>query len=432
MQAIDDEDGDERAGRADERPRRREDQRKRGNNDDLGQRVIGDVGAEQAVHDLDQPPRQRRQLVGAERPFAAVSERLDQIERQIGVKHRRQRGPDGEMHGEKNAERGTRLPLDQGDQSRISAPLRARMPTWPLNRVLGSSRHEPPQIHDVSTPPGGRLIEARRRFGYDAARGGLTCGVAAHMDTRLWTLESVRTANRGSAHRSGQGITGFGMVRISAIFIAVCMVLIAASLGIVVYLRFGFTGAESALAALGALIALAVYNALAARLRDRAEASAQISTLSRNSGDLARQLAEFGLRLNAMDSKVEQVLERSLATAQPLAAELEELSTLVQQLADSVAAHDLALGGAAAESSTKPAAILASASVSQPDAALAPVGQAVPAAPAAPAAAAAAVERTIAAFAGLDRDGIIGLIRSAVDAGKIDLYPAAHRDAAAA
>ena len=242
------------------------------------------------------------------------------------------------------------------------------------------------------------------------------------MDTRLWTLESVRTANRGSAHRSGQGITGFGMVRISAIFIAVCMVLIAASLGIVVYLRFGFTGAELALAALGALIALAVYNALAARLRDRAEASAQLSTLSRNSGDLARQLAEFGLRLNAMDSKVEQVLERSLATAQPLAAELEELSTLVQQLADSVAAHDLALGGAAAKNSTKPAAILASASVSQPDAALAPVGQAVPAAPAAPAAAAAAVERTIAAFAGLDRDGIIGLIRSAVDAGKIDLY----------
>jgi cyclic-di-GMP phosphodiesterase TipF (flagellum assembly factor) len=124
------------------------------------------------------------------------------------------------------------------------------------------------------------------------------------------------------------------MVRISAIFIAVCMVLIAASLGIVVYLRFGLTGAESALVALGALTALAVYNALSARLRDRAEASAQLSTLSRNSGDLARQLAEFGLRLNAMDGKVEQVLERSLATAQPLATELEELSTLVKQLAD--------------------------------------------------------------------------------------------------
>ena len=103
------------------------------------------------------------------------------------------------------------------------------------------------------------------------------------------------------------------MVRISAIFIAACMVLIAISLGIVVYLRFGFTGAESALVALGILTALAVYNAVSARLRDRAEASAQISTLSRSSGDLARQLAEFGLRLNAMDTKVEHVLDRSLA-----------------------------------------------------------------------------------------------------------------------
>jgi cyclic-di-GMP phosphodiesterase TipF (flagellum assembly factor) len=105
------------------------------------------------------------------------------------------------------------------------------------------------------------------------------------------------------------------MVRISAIFIAVCMVLIAASLGIVVYLRFGFTGVESALVSLAVLTALAVYNVVSARLRDRAEASDHISSLSRSSSDLARQLAEFGRRLNAMDGKVEQVLDRSLATA---------------------------------------------------------------------------------------------------------------------
>src|SRR5580693_6935218 len=108
------------------------------------------------------------------------------------------------------------------------------------------------------------------------------------------------------------------MLRISAIFLAACMVLVAGALGIVVYLRFGFTGAESALVALGILMALAVYNAVSARLRDRAEASAQISTLSRSSGDLARQLAEFGLRLNAIDTKVEHVLDRSLQAAQPL------------------------------------------------------------------------------------------------------------------
>jgi cyclic-di-GMP phosphodiesterase TipF (flagellum assembly factor) len=81
------------------------------------------------------------------------------------------------------------------------------------------------------------------------------------------------------------------MVRISAIFIAGCMVLIAGSLGVVVYLRFGFTGAESALVGLGTLTALSVYNAIAARKHDRLEATNQLANLARGSGDLARQLA---------------------------------------------------------------------------------------------------------------------------------------------
>jgi cyclic-di-GMP phosphodiesterase TipF (flagellum assembly factor) len=240
------------------------------------------------------------------------------------------------------------------------------------------------------------------------------------------------------------------MVRISAIFIAVCMVLIAVSLGIVVYLRFGFTGAESALVALGVLTALAVYNAVSARLRDRAEATAQISTLSRSSGDLARQLAEFGLRLNAMETRVEHVLERSLQAAQPLAAEIEELSTLVKQLADSVAAHQLAIGhigakyeAVAAErqagSATAPAARAAPAaapvvSAVAPEPATAPaatvaaspaaVAAELAAAPLPPVAAPPAVraESTVPAFAGLDRAGIIAAIGSAIEGGRIDLY----------
>ena len=260
------------------------------------------------------------------------------------------------------------------------------------------------------------------------------------------------------------------MVRVSAIFIATCMVLIAVSLGIVLYLRFGFTGVESGVVALGALTALAVYNAVAARMRDRAEASAQISTLSRSSGDLARQLAEFSLRLNAMDSKVEHVLERSLQAAQPLAAEIEELSTLVRQLADSVAGHQLAIGrigakfdavaatrqtGSAAPSADVDAAHAApaprpaapavaapalttaapAAAVPEPAAASAamvapppvpsvtepPAATPAPAAPAPPPRTA-PVESTVPAFAGLDRAGIIAAIGSAIEGGRIDLY----------
>ncbi|HTV38269.1 MAG TPA: EAL domain-containing protein, partial [Xanthobacteraceae bacterium] len=211
------------------------------------------------------------------------------------------------------------------------------------------------------------------------------------------------------------------MVRISAIFIAVCMVLIAASLGILVYLRFGFTGVESTVTGLAVLTALAVYNTISARVRDRTEASDQISNLSRSSGDLARQLAEFGRRLNAMDSKVEQVLERSLATAQPLAAELEELSTLVKQLADSVAAHELALGAAGAKRAVATAATAPSApAAALPDADFAPASAVPPAV--APSTPAVAPAPTIAAFRGLDRDGIIALVRNAIETNRVDLF----------
>ena len=66
-------------------------------------------------------------------------------------------------------------------------------------------------------------------------------------------------------------LVGCTTVRVSAIFIAVCMVLIAGSLGALLYLRFGFAGIEAAVAALGVLSALAVYNAVSGRTSDRAE-----------------------------------------------------------------------------------------------------------------------------------------------------------------
>jgi cyclic-di-GMP phosphodiesterase TipF (flagellum assembly factor) len=213
------------------------------------------------------------------------------------------------------------------------------------------------------------------------------------------------------------------MVRISALFIAACMVLIAGSLGFVVYLRFGFTGAESALVGLGTLTALAVYNAIAARKRDRLEASNQLSNLARGSGDLARQLAEFGRRLSTIEAKTDTVIDRALATAQPLAAEIEELSTLVKQLADSVASHDAALANVGTPDSTaerrpSAAAIDPMPPAMGPLAALSPAPTPAPA----PVTAPAPLERKVLAFVGLDRDGIVATIRSAIEGNKVDLY----------
>ena len=222
------------------------------------------------------------------------------------------------------------------------------------------------------------------------------------------------------------------MVRISAIFIAVCMVLIAGSVAFAVYLRFGFTGAESALLGLGVLTALSVYNAVSARTRDRAEVSNQIANLARGSGDLARQVAEFGRRLNALDKEIEGVLDKALASAQPLAAEIEELSALVKRLADSVAAHEVALTTTSTRTAASAPPPPPPVPIAVPPAAPVVIAAAPPAAPASapvpapePVAAPVMVEperKVVAAFSGLTKDGIIAAIGSAIEANRIDLY----------
>jgi cyclic-di-GMP phosphodiesterase, flagellum assembly factor TipF len=168
------------------------------------------------------------------------------------------------------------------------------------------------------------------------------------------------------------------------------------------------------LVGLGVLTALAVYNAVAARSRDRAEVSDQIASISRSSADLARQLAEFGRHLGTVETKVDAVLDKALASAQPLAAEIEELSTLVKHLADSVAAHEAALAGLSGKVRIAPAAPAASGIAANPTAAVPMPDPAT--APAAP------VAGMIAAFNGLDQAGVVAAINSAIDGSRIDLY----------
>ncbi len=170
--------------------------------------------------------------------------------------------------------------------------------------------------------------------------------------------------------------------------------------------------ADSALIALGVLSALAIYNAIAGRKYDRAEVSDQVSALARGSSDLARQVAEFGRRLGAMESKVETVVDRAGSTTQPLATEIEELSRLVRQLAELVAQHEIALGRERSnDRATTPRFIeplpVAAAAARPADPA---VATGVPALP------------NIAAFGGLDKEAIIAAVRSAIDAQKIELY----------
>jgi cyclic-di-GMP phosphodiesterase, flagellum assembly factor TipF len=198
------------------------------------------------------------------------------------------------------------------------------------------------------------------------------------------------------------------MVRIGAIFIAVCMVLIAASLGAVLYLAFKLDVRTCAIIALGALVAMALYNTISNRLADRRTLGDQIADLSRGTADLARQVGEIARRLNAMETKVDKTVERARVAVDPLASEMGELGTLVRQIAETVASHAAALQKQGAMPAAVPAPPMPTGAAPASDGALnlterEAVGGPPP-------------------FKGLSREAIAELIAGAVDSDRVDLY----------
>ena len=146
------------------------------------------------------------------------------------------------------------------------------------------------------------------------------------------------------------------MIRISTIFIAICMVLVAASLGLVLYSVAGISGTESAIVALTALTFLILYNAVSMRLRDRSDVGGQIADLSRGTADLARQVAEFGRRLAAVEGRIASSNSTNSDRIQSVVGEINELGGLVRQLATTVSAHEDLLAGAAPTPAPAPVA----------------------------------------------------------------------------
>jgi cyclic-di-GMP phosphodiesterase TipF (flagellum assembly factor) len=192
------------------------------------------------------------------------------------------------------------------------------------------------------------------------------------------------------------------MRRISAIFIAVCMVLIAGSIGAVLYLGFKVEARDSMIAALAAFMIMALYTNVSGRLRDRNDLGDQIADLSRGTGDLARQMAEMSRRVAVMEGRVDGTVDRVRGTIDPIATEIGELGCLVLQLAETVASHATVLQEQGALPAPTP-----------------------PAPPPAAAGAPAVSESGVTGarhFRGLSREEIVALIDKAADAHRIDLY----------
>src|SRR5258707_15885763 len=137
------------------------------------------------------------------------------------------------------------------------------------------------------------------------------------------------------------------MVRLAAIFTAICIVLISSSIGAVLYLYFGLRGPDSAIIAITALTGLALINAVTTRLNDRRDVGDQIADLSRGTSDLARQVGEFGRRLAGLESRLETVLDRAKGATDPLAVEIGGLGALVNELTRGVRAPEPPLAATA-------------------------------------------------------------------------------------
>jgi len=214
------------------------------------------------------------------------------------------------------------------------------------------------------------------------------------------------------------------MMRLSAIFIAICMVLIAASCGAVLYLVLGFTGAESSIVSVAALTGLALYNAVSTRLRDRSDVGGQIADLSRGTADMARQVAELGRRLDRVEQEA-AVQARAVQAAKPLSAELSELGSIVKGLAETVAAQQAALNNLPTPSSEDISPSIALAA--EPKSATQP-GEVKGAAVQILSSNGSDKPKTQSQdiengpFKGMEAEAIIAVVREAVEANRIDLY----------
>ena len=192
------------------------------------------------------------------------------------------------------------------------------------------------------------------------------------------------------------------MIRISTIFVAICMVLVAASLGLIVYSMAGLSIWESAIVALAALTFLILYNAVSMRLRDRTDVGGQIADLSRGTADLARQVAEFGRRMVALENRLTTTDANGQDRIHSVMGEISELGSLVKELAQSVAAHDELLSAAAAP---------------VPATAMNDIAEV-----ATPSAAAPAAKTPPAPALSSDEANILATVKSAIEANRLDLY----------
>jgi cyclic-di-GMP phosphodiesterase TipF (flagellum assembly factor) len=135
------------------------------------------------------------------------------------------------------------------------------------------------------------------------------------------------------------------MSRIATAFIVICMVLIAAALGVVLHVVAGLDALHAGLVGLTVFAAMILHHVITMRGPREDDDSAHLTDLSHGVGDLARQVAEFGRRLTAIEHRVVAADIKGQQRVDTMLGEIGELGALVRQLAVAVAEHEDVLSG---------------------------------------------------------------------------------------
>ncbi|MCV6575700.1 MAG: hypothetical protein OIF58_08200 [Cohaesibacter sp.] len=127
------------------------------------------------------------------------------------------------------------------------------------------------------------------------------------------------------------------MQRLGALFIAICMVVISASVGAILTIKFGLTILEAAPFAVGLLLTLMLIHYQISRVRDRLIIDEQMDDLTRLKLSLTKDVQD----VRELAEQLEQtVASRMRSEMDPILAELDVMGTLVKQLAESCAELD--------------------------------------------------------------------------------------------
>ncbi len=124
------------------------------------------------------------------------------------------------------------------------------------------------------------------------------------------------------------------MAWLSALFIGVCMVVIAGSASAILYFLFGTGLGDATIVGTAILVALYLVNMQVARTRDRNSTQRQVDMVSRGVVQINQEVQNLENRLSAVENGFPA---RARDEIEPVFVEVEVLGTLVKQMAEAVA-----------------------------------------------------------------------------------------------